>query len=653
MAIGDDFSIAANGDIRHVANANTYTVLELHRWLQDLADDQEASGNDLVDITTFTPSERATDQIITLLDHVGDSGPTFNIDDDAAEYFYNGSITQLGGNDVYSGLVMVGTVEAATQIQVVQDEAIFTSFWTTGLNAVPAENILNQVLIKSRADGADIDGQRIIVQSREFGDTYAEFSVTLGQGNSVAAIFTSNDLNNETAQGTVAAWDKFSNTESYQLLDVAGDGSANEPYYAQWDIGAGTSPTTPTLNDLYEWTKNIGRRGTSSTLYGALNGFLFRGITHEIPYDTETGGGPVENNNLVWGTHFSYDAPLATEGTVGAYYAFSISGAVGKLLAIDTTNDTAVFAIEPGTGPVVDNDVVTRADGTATDGHTVMGTVDGGSDTGGVGRVLADDAVDQVWIQLLSGVAPLDDQRMYETTTAGVYVDTDYADVNGSATSRTVSPEFIGASTGSNLIGAFGIGIDPLDAVVGDTYTPLDATTVNPPNNVTFSVGGLVSGEDRVLVTIDGSQANPSVDYDHYTLNTTLAGGTETSVVVTTTIDSDTPDSGTIRIELDTGIYRYQAYNSFTGSTFAITSADYLDPDDATAPANVFVSFIDKLAGAATEEFTVQYDTNRTLFVRVRDGGTAGDSEGIRTFETTATLGTNGGSTTAIRTSDA
>jgi len=37
------------------------------------------------------------------------------------------------------------------------------------------------------------------------------------------------------------------------------------------------------------------------------------------------------------------------------------------------------------------------------------------------------------------------------------------------------------------------------------------------------------------------------------------------------------------------------------------------------------------------------------LFVRVRDGG----ASPIKQFETTATLGSNGGSATAIRTSDA
>jgi hypothetical protein len=42
------------------------TVLELHRMLQDMADDAEAVGGDLVDITSSTPSVRHTDHIIEI-----------------------------------------------------------------------------------------------------------------------------------------------------------------------------------------------------------------------------------------------------------------------------------------------------------------------------------------------------------------------------------------------------------------------------------------------------------------------------------------------------------------------------------------------------------------------------------------------------------
>ena len=91
MAIGDDFSVAANGDIRHVSGTTNYTVLELHRWLGELADNAAAAGNDYVEISTETPSDRSTDNIITLNDHSGAGGPTFNVTSAEVQYLYNGS----------------------------------------------------------------------------------------------------------------------------------------------------------------------------------------------------------------------------------------------------------------------------------------------------------------------------------------------------------------------------------------------------------------------------------------------------------------------------------------------------------------------------------------------------------------------------------
>ena len=193
MAIGDDFSVAVNGDIRHVSGTSTYTVLELHRWLQDLADDASGSGNDLLDITSDTPSERSTDNIITL-------NSPYNIDDDAAEYFYDGSISQASGDTLYSGLVVVGSVAGTTTLQVVQNNVLYdtdTPFWGTGINVDAANNVLCRMLIKTSNAGSDIDGKRIRVYAREWGHTFAEFSVTMGLGNSTAAIFTNTDLNNQ------------------------------------------------------------------------------------------------------------------------------------------------------------------------------------------------------------------------------------------------------------------------------------------------------------------------------------------------------------------------------------------------------------------------------------------------------------------------
>lgn len=555
MAIGDDFSVAANGDIRHESGTSTYTVLELHRWLQELADDASASGDDLIDITSDTPSDRSTDNIITL-------NGNYNIDDDAAEYFYDGSITQASGDVIYAGLVVVGSVYGSTTLQIVQNNALYDTdapFWGTGINTDSAANILLRCLVKVRTGGSDVDGKRIRVYAREWGATYAEFSVTMGLGNSTAAIFTNEDLNNATASGTVATWTTITNTEGYQTIDLS-NGNGAQPYYSQWN------KDSYSLNQLYERAKYITRRGSAETIHG-IDGELFRGITTQWDYDNESGGPFTEDETLSWGTG-------ATAGT-------------GLLLALD--------------------------------------------DNGATGTM---------WIQLLTGINPTDGL----TVTGGSSSAT--CTLDGSPTTRSLPSVFLGQSTGSTIIGGFGIGIEADDITNNDKLFDLLNVQQQPPNNVTFTVYGLVSG-DRILVTNDDS----GIDTTQMTLNTGLTGAGVTTIDVGTgNIPADTPQTGTLRVVLDDGRHRYIAYTSHdSDDEFTTGSTDWTDPDDATAGNGVYLSYIDKATSSTSENFTVVYDADRTLFVRVRDGG----GTPIKTFETTGTLGSGGGSATAIRTSDA
>jgi hypothetical protein len=247
--------------------------------LQNLADDAEASGNDLIDITSSTPSERSTDNIITLING-------YNIDDDAAQYFYNGSITQDNGDTVYSGLQVLGAVNSvnsgnSTQLIIIQDHDFYqftpspvdTPFWgdqsSGGFNGDAAAGILLQCMIKTRQYGADIDGQRIRVQARHWGDTYDFFNVTLGQGVAVAAIGTTPDAQNTTSQVTVTAYADVLNsggtanapTGGYQTIDL-NNGNGAQPYYSKWTYGGRN------LKALWEYTKDLTGNGTTKTVDG-------------------------------------------------------------------------------------------------------------------------------------------------------------------------------------------------------------------------------------------------------------------------------------------------------------------------------------------------------------------------------------------------
>lgn len=564
MPIAADFSVSrSTGNIRHVSGTATYSVLEFHRYLQDLADDAAAVGNDELDITDVNPSERATDNIITLLNG-------YNIDDDAAQYLYNGSITQANGNEVYSGLVVVGSVEPGTQLQVVQNNAVYTSFWGTGINADSTQNIISRMLIKTRTGGNDIDGKRLRVVARELSDTYAEFSLTCGEGNNTAALFTVDDLNNQTAAGTIAGW-TITNTEGYQGLDVDNNGT-NEFYYSKWDNG------TQSRNDLYEYTKWLTRRGTASSLYGT-GGFLFRGITHEIVYNSKAGSPFAQNEVLSWGSG-------PTAGT-------------GRLLAASNPS---------------------------------------GSGT--------------VWIQLLTGVAPVNAATITGGTSGGT------AAVNGAPTQRTVNSTFLGNSTGSAILGAYGVGIKVSSLTASDKLTALDGIARSAPNTVSIVVAGLVSGEDRVLVAPwDGvsvdSLGNPVPNTTQFTLSGSLTGASVSSVVVNTTIPADTPTSGTIRVVNNSGYEVRLPYSSWSGSTFTLTSPANFAGSNETAAASsgngVYITYIDKLASSTTESVPVIYAADRSLVARIRDGG----GTPIKTFTAPIVLGSAGVSVTAIRTADA
>ena len=634
MAIADDFTIAVTGAITHTANTNTYTVLELHRWLQDLADAESPPGNDLIDITSSTPSERATDNIITL-------NSPYYIDDDASEYFYDGSIAQTHptlGDELYSGLEVVGSLFGTTTLQVVQSNALYDGaapFWGTGLNVDAAANILSRFLVKTRTNGIDIDGKRIRVFAREWNETFAEFSVTMGLGISVAAIFTNDDLNNASLIGTIGAMTDIVNsggtaaapTGGYQLIDL-GNGNGSQPYYSQWDEGANDQW------DIYERAKWLTWRATTSTSVDGIDGELFRGITHQWDYDNETGA-LQEREIIAWGTSFDYVSGTGAF-TIGEQVTFSPSGAKGTLLYDD--------------GPTTGNMVVATDSGTITNADTMTGltstqtcdvgtTVTGAAASGGTALILADDGTDTLWVQLLTGVAPADPLFVFGRTS-------EFSNqVNGSVTSRSLSPVFFGASTGSAIIGAFGIGVQSADLATTDKLTDLLNALQVPPNNVTFYVYGLISG-DRVLVTND----NSGIDFAQMSLGTTLnASGQVLIDVGTGNIPADTPQTGVLRVELDTGVYRYIEYTSHDSDDgFTTASTDWTDPLDATAANNVFLGYIDKATATTQESFTVVYNAPRTLFVRVRDGG----ASPIKTFESTGTLGTAGGSTTAIRTSD-
>lgn len=563
--------IAYTGDDHGGASPSYSTVIEFHRWLQGLADDAVAVGDDELDITNVDPSRRSTDNIITLING-------YTIGDTEAEHLFDGSIIYSGGDEIYDGIVNFGNADV--QIQLIQNGAVLSDDWWNfsgaGLNASASAGISHRFMIKTRTGGADIDGRRLIGTARRFGYTYAEFSINgTSRGNNVLALSDANDLNNETVEGTVAAWTTITNTtEGYASIDVDNN-SIDENYYSEWDRD------TYTINQFYERMKWLTRDGSSSTLYG-LSGELFRGITHEINVDGITSGPLNAYEELTW-----------TEATVASS---------GQMLAVDSVSTPT-----------------------------------------------------KIWIQLLKGVAPTDGTTLTGGTSGATI------DVNVTVTDRsaTISQPFVGVSTGSALIGAYGVGLQVNDVTSSDKVTDLGNNVITPPNYVTNTVSGLTSGEDRVLVgPWDGSTTDSNGDPSITKNQLSIASGNDlttdniTSVVVTEAIPSDTPSSGYIRVTDDNGFERRLHYSSWNTSTFTIDTTDGNEDFatvNATAANDVYIAYIDELAGSSTATFTGVQLGSRNLVVLVRDGGTTPIKQFISGWSYTSSAQT----ISAIRTTDA
>ncbi len=592
MAIADDVAIDLSGNIYYTgavhgaAGAGYYTVIELHRYLQDLADDAVASGDDLIDITVDTPSDRSTDNIIAILNGFRLDDTNGSATDAISEHLYDGSIIQQEDGTIWDGLVVIAA--EGMDLQILQNGGLVANdFWNTvpsgettmGLNRDVANGISHRFMLLVNNAGTEIDGRRIIGMTRVWGKTYSEFKVNgTARGNNVLALTYANDLNNVTAEGTVAGYTTIvNNNEGYVLLDINND-STDEAYYSEWTRAAFT------VNDLYErakWATAAESGGTAvtaaDTLYG-LPGNIFRGITHQLNHGGTAGGTWTEGAAVTW------------------------TGGTGQLLASNqSVND------------------------------------------------------DKIWIQILTGVAP----------TSGTVSQGGVSCTVSGLVERPIRTPFIGVSTGSALIGAYGLGMATADTGPSDLFTPLEGSglsegdTITPPNNVQFCVNGLVIGEDRVLV---GPASGGLLQETQGQLTGQINAGVSSFVMGSnaetlgngTPSATDTPTAGTVRVQGDDGVYYNCTYTGRIIGPGTITFAGVSGlGSNAAAGNNVYISYIDKLATSTSECFTVVYGgTPRSLFIRVRDGGTAGDLEGIKTFETTGTLGAAGGSTTAIRTSD-
>jgi hypothetical protein len=335
-------------------------------------------------------------------------------------------------------------------------------------------------------------------------------------------------------------------------------------------------------------TSDIDVTVKSSPVIHGVPGEIFQGINVDVGFDGESGAGVVEDDIVMWGTKVFYDTLVGGPFFVGEEVTFDTAGTLksgGHVLYDDGTDELVVALDSPAAAVIADGDVITGL----ISGATALIDTGGGAIQdedlgGGTGILLAKDdngTTGELYLQVITGVNPVENNRIRtDDTTADPLLD--YADATVTITTRTINPEFIGVSTGSNIIGAYGIGFDPNDVGSSDRFTDLGGTPRVPPNNVVFTVSALVSGEDRVLV---GPRNGSVLDRGQWLVATALTTLAETALVVKTGNDTvpfpdaeeNWPASGVgvevsrLRVQRDDGIYQRVPYDSHDGTdTFTL-----------------------------------------------------------------------------------
>lgn len=277
MAIdASKFTIDSSGNIRQVSafvpgTDTRYSTLDLHAWLQDLADNSAPAGDDLVSILGNNPSELAgrrnasRPMALTLL-------PNFNLNDATSQWFKFGSVEQNGGNDLYTGLKVLFSGVVNSPFYIIQNAAKITKYWSD------ADSANFQILLKAKAAGTLIDSGNVTVYSRKYGQTFSHFDVNLAAGGEQAAAL-STSLDSNITMSAAEAEAVFS-TMTLTFADTTQDLGGGQG--SKLHKGTITLDGSTPLSEAYQALMWACSENSTATLNGAA-GYLYRKLNAAYP----------------------------------------------------------------------------------------------------------------------------------------------------------------------------------------------------------------------------------------------------------------------------------------------------------------------------------------------------------------------------------
>jgi len=569
-----------------------------------------------------------------------------------------GSAWSRSGENLYTNMYTLGTLEAGTQSYVYRGYDEIPYWWGTGFIDVLIKMQEMGVLLPESGTGGTPG--YVVVYAREYTDLYDWFESNLSPGGRQATpLATFNDPDNQTAVATVANFVPNYNVgetrfEGVNIGWVNGSlpftGNVGQDLYEAdpaiwWVIRGGTSTAT-----AYVMRGATGAAG--SLILGSRLGAFSNGETIDVckklPFDALTGA-----------------------FTVGQIVTGAPSGASATIRRIDYLSPGTQGVLHVGptitAGPFLDDDALTDPLGGAAvcDGGQFDNTFQatgGALDTAVV--TIDKNIQDGAGLQPYNVVIDMNGEymdNMYEYTKAVCRRDSVFqcfpSDQIGAvetyqtgeeyryarATYTPVKPRPFGSFAGGVFFGARGIFPEDMNAADVRNYQVIDANNVtrDPPNLQSFIVSSLAIGDRVAIFPTTGD--NEIINKAQYSMVQQVQG--VPYIRIQEAIPTDTPLTGVVRvIETVTeqeDIYDYIDFDAAL-KQFNIdgnTTKGYMSTD------KVYVPYMDRQATATSENVQVVYGVNRWVLVRVR-------RKGIIPFQIKQQFTATGMNQAAIRTTD-
>ena len=466
MAISDDFSVDSSGNVRHVAGTTVWSVLALHAFLQDLADNATATGDDQVSILSLNPSKMdgprnaAASSRLNLING-------FNIDAVAAQFINFGSIKQANGATLYSGLKTLGTIVAGSSMYVVQNGTKLTKFWPNGHV---------QIMVLAMTGSALIGDGTVSVFSRVYGQTYAYFNTDISTGGeNPAAISTATDSNITLSGASAAALSAHVTITAGNSNHDLGNGNGSKTY-----AGTIALDGSITVAQLYQYLQYITREGSTTAING-VNGEQYLALSNFQPNASAPFG------SFAGGKFFAAQGWFLSGVQTGDSQAY-------QLTASDGTTQAPPVVATVSVGNLLSGDRVLVARDNGSGGILTNEFTLNGAHASGVGSIVVNETITADHPQ--AGVLRVEGVRYTYTAWAG------HTFTLGSATGEA-------HATGANA------------------FAPLiDLQTTNTSESFTFT---FASGFTARIKVRNGSGGAPIVPFET-TLAVTSAGGSTNAV---------------------------------------------------------------------------------------------------------------------------